>query len=203
MTNDELDRLLRSSPTPAGQDDYWRTFSDKVSQAIRQPAERAFVPRSETASLTGLGWIKWSAFAACVVLAAAFVTTLLVPQHPQSEPQLLALRAYYRNMTELFPHQFEAVILSSEGVQLRLSDRADIPTSPPLYVRVCGPGHQCATAVTFSGQKINMAGTEFEVLASGRGEIFLLAKERVWAPENEPEGGRRWHVETGWLESRL
>src|SRR5206468_9748660 len=131
-----------------------------------------------------------------------------------NDEQLQALRVCYRQVAELFPRQLEAVVLGPDGAQIQLSETPDLPDSPPVFVRLCAPGSssrsplvesdssasspRCTMAVSFSGGKIRLAGREFEILANGRGEIFLLAKEGGWVPGQKPVGAEKWRLETGW-----
>ena len=97
----------------------------------------------------------------------------------------------------------ETVVFGGDEPYLQLSELPDVPSSPPLFVRICPPSGKCVTAVSFSGQKVRVSGREFEILANGVGEIFLLAKEGVWSPGQAPVGGENWRFETGWLERHL
>jgi hypothetical protein len=196
VTNDELNQLLRRAVPPARDANYWKEFPEAVAQRVRTESPDTIPATCRQPSVSV--WIKGLALAGAVALAALILWPGFLG-NDRPEPPVQALQTYYRNMSELFPHQFEAMIVSGEGVQLQLSDRADIPSSPPLYVRICGPSARCTTVVTFSGQSIRVGGKEFEILATGEGKILVLAQEGVWTPGDGPVSGQRWHFESGWL----
>ena len=159
------------------------------------------VPAERTPS-----WRHWSlaAAGACALAALGALAFVLWPTHRVSpeDAQVQVLRQYYREVSPLFPKQFEALVLDAGAVHLQLAEAATLPTSPPLYVRVCGPSAGCVTAVTFSGQRLNLLGRDFEVLVDGQGRIFFLAKEGVWVPGHGPASGG-WRFDAGWLERTL
>jgi hypothetical protein len=84
----------------------------------------------------------------------------------------------------LFPNQLQALVLDAAGAHLVLAEQADVPASPPLYVKITGPkGAQ--RFVTFSGQRIRVNGDSFEVLVGRQGEVLLVGKQSVWS-SSEP-----------------
>lgn len=204
MNNNELEHLLRSVPAPERDDAYWKEFPEALSRRIGSEAQPP-APHEpcRTSPLLKRNW--GLAFAGVTAVVACFVFFLLPPKHPGSptQEQLQSLRVCYQQIRELFPQQMEAVILSPDGVQLQLSDTPDVPDSPPLFVRICAPSAPCATAVSFSGRKIRVAGREFEILANGAGEIFVIASEWVWVSGQGPVSGEGWRFESGWLEHSL
>jgi len=200
MTHDELTRLLRSAPPPPRNVEYWHEFPAQVVRKIQQtPRTESATAHSRDTAVLFPAWLKeLGLVGACAAALCLLLPGLRLRTPAPGEPRLAALRTYYRNIEEMFPHQFEAVLVTSEGVQLQLSTRANVPNSPPLYVRICTPS-RCTTAVTFSGQSIRVDGKEFEVLATGQGEILVLAREGVRSPGNNPVSGQQWRFETGWL----
>jgi hypothetical protein len=206
MNQHELDQLLRKVPVPERTEQYWEEFPEAITRRIKNEdnhgtSQQATVPARW---VWKLAWkLRYPATAAVLLLL------LLLPWKRGATPdELQRLRLCYREVALLFPKQLEAVVLTAEGAQLQLSDRPNVPDSPPIFVRMCPPQNKgasprCTTAVSFSGQKIQLAGREFEILANGRGEIFLLAKEGVLVPGQALVGGEKWRFETGWLEHAL
>jgi hypothetical protein len=149
---------------------------------------------------------RWSLGLGLGVAAALVVLFAVTGVRPDArrDEQLQVLRTCYREVADLFPRQFEAVILSDDEVQLQLSDAPVVPGSPPLFVRICSPSSRCATAVSFSGRKIHLSGRAFEILANGDGEIFLMSAEGVWRKAGRaPAGCEGWQFESGWVERSL
>jgi hypothetical protein len=203
MKSRELERYLKSNSPPDRDETYWQDFPEMVLRRIRTE-DRPAAERPQRRPATA--WFRLGARFAVVAGAAAVLAFFLAPRwrNPArpNEP-LQGLRTCYQEVAELFPRQFEAVVFSHDGVELQLSEAPNVPDSPPLYVRICSPASKCITVVTFSGQTVHAAGREFEILADGKGEIFLLAKEGVWTAGNEQVAANGWRVESGWLGQKL
>ncbi len=237
MTNDELDRQLRSVPVPERTPEYWQAFPQVVTRRIaaeatessaavaRATAERG--PRART------GW-SWSALipgaaAAFVGLAALFwlnrtgerapgpksaAVVRISPGEDQMQSPVAddeadpraALLKVYQEVSELFPGRLKAIVLGQDGPQLQLSETADVPASPPVFVRLCGPAPRCTTAISFSGQIVHFVGGDVEVLTTGADEVFLLSRGVVWTPGGitPPTSGNdapgNWRLDAGWLD---
>lgn len=203
MTNRELEQFLKTTTPPSRTDEYWQAFPESVVRQIKgSQGPASCAGQGQTPG----GHLLWKLCFATFGLAALAVGVVWFRPNAGKAPgsDLQILRTYYREMESLFPRQFESVVFDRDEVHLRLSDRPDVPNSPPLYVRVCAPGPSsgCVSAITFSGQKLRVLGREFEVLADGKGQIFFLAKEAAWNPGEEPMGGG-WRFESGWLERPL
>lgn len=196
MNDHDLDRILRSSPVPERDEAYWKEFPESVERRIRA-GQRAVAPPQR--SWPRLRWLVGFGLSAAAVLVALLLLREKLPVAPADE-QLAPLQACYRQIAEMFPGQLQAVVLSADGVQLQLSETGEVPNSRPLFVRICGPSSRCATAISFSGQKIRLADREFEVLATGAGQIFLVGKEGVWLPGQAALNGETWRCEAGWLQ---
>ncbi len=123
-----------------------------------------------------------------------------------ADPRATLLKVY-EEVAELFPGRLQAIVLGQDGAQLQLSEKADVPTSPPVFIRLCSPAARCTTAVSFSGQTVRLDGSDFEVLTSGADEVFLLARDRLLTPgptvteANQNEGPGPWRLDAGWLSS--
>jgi hypothetical protein len=201
MNNRELDRLLKTAPLPERNEAYWREFPESVARRIRvELLPNQTHARENFGTLSKWRW--WLGFAGAAAAVAFFVASEN-RRDSRSDEQLQALRTCYQQTADLFPRQLEAMMLGADGPQLQLSDAPDVPATPPLFVRICPPSSRCTTVVSFSGRKIRVSGEEFEILANGAGEIFLIAKEGVWTSGQMPVGGKAWRFESGWLERSL
>lgn len=80
----------------------------------------------------------------------------------------------------IFPHQVRAIVQDERGLRLVLSREDDVPSSAPLYIRICD-GKHCSSLVTFSGQEIQVAGQNLTVLADARGGIILEGNHLLWS----------------------
>ncbi|HTA31520.1 MAG TPA: hypothetical protein VK731_13595 [Candidatus Cybelea sp.] len=98
--------------------------------------------------------------------------------------QLAEVKKYYREIEALFPNQVQAIAFDRQGPHLVLSEQADVPRSPALFVKVCGP-KGCESFVTFSGQKIKFGGQQFEILADAEGKVIVVGDKRAWAGGND------------------
>jgi|SRR5881394_391747 len=201
MNHRELEELLKQNTPPERDEAYWRDFPPAVSRRIRSEERPAAVPVRRGVAAFRM-WRGLAAAAGAAALVAILVAPRLRRESPSDE-QLQALRTCYRQVSELFPRQLEAVVLGPDGLQLQLSDRPNVPISPVLYVRICTPASWCTTALTFSGQVIRAGGREFEILADGTGHIFLVAEDGVWTPGHAPPSGEPWRLESGWLGQSL
>ena len=116
--------------------------------------------------------------AACLLLG--FFLGIRTAWHTAGDPQLAMARKCFSEVAELFPNQVQALVLDSAGAHLVLAERPDVPSSPPLYVKITGPkGSQ--RFVTFSGQRIRVNGDTFEVLVDRQGDVLVVGKQSVWS----------------------
>jgi hypothetical protein len=95
-----------------------------------------------------------------------------------------------REVLTLFPNRVRAIVQDEHGVQLVLSDQADVPASTPIYVHICD-GKQCSSLVTFSGQELEIAGQKITVLSDAQDGIILEGNQFVWSSSarNFAQGG--------------
>lgn len=180
MKPDELDELLKSARVPDRSGEYWENFSRDVTSQIRRRDASA---RGEW--LTSRG-VKWRVAAWGIGLA---VVCGLLGLHSGfwrgrdagiDSGQMAEVKKYYREIEALFPNQVRAIVFDQQGPHLVLSERADIPKSPALFLKICGP-KGCESLVTFSGQNIKVNGEQFEVLADAQGKVIVVGNNRVWA----------------------
>jgi hypothetical protein len=83
-----------------------------------------------------------------------------------------------------------------------LSDRADVPLSPPIYVRICD-GSRCSSVVTFSGQEIQIAGQKVTVLSEANGGIILEGNNFVWSEGKSVYSGKKFKIQAKNLGSTI
>ncbi|HYL94503.1 MAG TPA: hypothetical protein VET69_01770 [Terriglobales bacterium] len=118
------------------------------------------------------------AAAACLLLG--FLVGTRTARHTSADPQFAEARKCFNEIAPLFPNQVQTIVFDAAGAHLVLAEQADVPASPPLYVKITGPkGEQ--RFVTFSGQRIRVNGDSFEVLVDRQGEVLLVGKQSVWS----------------------
>jgi hypothetical protein len=115
------------------------------------------------------------------------------------EPQLAQARKCFQEIEGLFPNQVRAIVFDQQHSRLVLSEQADVPTSPPLYVKICGP-HGCVSYVTFSGQQIRVNGDVFEVLVDRQGGVLLVGRDMVWSSDRAQARSGPYRIEAKPLE---
>src|SRR5205807_3264137 len=96
---------------------------------------------------------------------------------------------YIREIEALFPNQLQAIVLDQKGARLLLADHSNVPASPPLYLKICGP-YGCQRFVTFSGQQIRINDDLCDVLIDRQGNVLLVGRELLWS-SSEPAGKAR------------
>ena len=174
MNDAELDRQLRAAQVPARSDDYWEKFPRRVAAARRAvPAE----------SRPARAW--WPRFAWAGALAAALVAGFILGRGHAPTPRAdtyawLRDENALREVFTLFPNRVRAIVQDERGVHLVLSEQADVPSSPPLWIEFDERGRRHA-AVTFSGQELQIGGERVEVLANPQGQVTLVGDGVFWS----------------------
>ncbi len=97
-----------------------------------------------------------------------------------AENGLLQNGKVIQEMLAMFPNQVRAVVQDEQGVNLVLSDKDNVPTSTPLWVKICD-GKHCRAVVTFSGQQIRIGNQNVTVLADPEGKIILAGESFLWS----------------------
>lgn len=175
MNDFDLEKKLKAAQVPARDENYWESFPRLVSAKLRaapaeRPVERHWRPR--------LAWGSGIAFA-CLLIGFA-----IGHWHGQVQKNdaytLLQNEKMLREVLTLFPNRVRAIVQDERGLQLVLSNQPDVPTSTPLYVRICD-GKQCSSLVTFSGQELEIAGQKITVLSDAQGGIILEGSQFVWS----------------------
>src|ERR1017187_779108 len=182
MNDFELEKKLKAAWVPEREEDYWESFPRLVSAKLRTtPAGR---PASERHWLPRLAWGGGIAFA-CLMIG--FAVGQWQGRVEKSDPYaLLQNEKALREVLTLFPNRVRAIVQDKRGVQLVLSDQADVPASTPIYVHICD-GKQCSSLVTFSGQELEIAGQKVTVLADAQGGVIVTGPRFAWS-SNRPGG---------------
>jgi hypothetical protein len=182
-----FDNLLKSVRVPERSPGYWENFPQRVTAQLsagRQPAAPV--------SVNSPGLWAWGLAGASAVLIAGY-GLWMKSSIATAQPNYTKL---YHEIESMFPNQVRAIVVEQSGVKLDLSERPDVPSSPPVRVDVCRR-QQCLTYITFSGQSIHLNGESCDVLADGQGHILLVGRDIVWTsgdPSRRPEA---YHIEAG------
>jgi hypothetical protein len=212
MNDAELNEILKRAPVPEREADYWARFPGRVMAELERRRQAAPAPAKTHAS-SAWAWtgvlrmlLSRSALAAAVVvicLGLGFYLGFWRGQRSLSnDPQLAAARKYFHEIEALFPNQVQAIVFDQHGTHLVLAQEPNVPASPPLYLKVCGP-KGCQRFVTFSGQQIRVSGDVCDVLADGRGEVLLVGRQLVWSGAEAVAEGGSYQVEARALENHL
>ncbi len=201
MNNSELNRLLKSASVPEPPQDYWEQFPGRVTDEVRRrrASKSKGVPHSAPASwsaavLCRFRWALGTAITAALVLAAA----LLI--HSRGKPGVAGSDAFaeaqkcFREIEPLFPNQIKAIVFDQQGAELVLADDPTVPTSTPLYLKVCGP-NGCRRFVTFSGQQIRVNGDLCDVLLDREGNILVVGRQFAWSSSNPAGKATPYQIE--------
>jgi hypothetical protein len=220
MKKPELNELLKRAAVPEREPDYWDSFPGRVMGEIERRrlangAERVADASRDTEADSGNMWFQVTflrslvnkpAFALAVVavcLALGFVVGHWSGQRsPGYDPQLAEARKYFREIEGLFPHQLQAIVFDQQGAHLVLAQEADLPASPPLYLKICGPGG-CQRFVTFSGQQIRVNGEVCDVLSDHQGNVLLVGRRLLWSSSRAGSRTGPYQIQARALESRL
>jgi hypothetical protein len=200
MKDSELDQLLKSAPVPDRPQAYWDRFSALVLAKAHwlqtQTPAGAARPRGQPFGLRPrLRFAALSlAFAVIVLLLGLALLLLPARRHPITNSQLATARKYFQEIETLFPNQVQAIVFDQQGPHLALAERADVPASSPLYLRICGAGG-CKDYLTFSGQEIQVDGEQITVLADARGGIILTGNQFVWSSRGEMHDDKALKIE--------
>jgi hypothetical protein len=97
----------------------------------------------------------------------------------------------------MFPNRVRAIVQDERGLNLVLSERADVPVSPPLFIQVTEGGRR-SSFLTFSGQEIQIAGQTVTVLSDSQGQVMLVGDRFFWSRDESAgvTGGLRIEAQT-------
>jgi len=220
MKDTELNEVLQRAIVPERGADYWERFPSQVTAEIERRREHARAERRADAPVTAVaggstGWTWATAFrflggkpafvlgVAAVCLVLGFVLgSWKGPLSPGKDTQLAEARKYFHKLEALFPNQLQAIVFDQQGTHLVLAPQADVPASPPLYVRISGPeGSQ--RFITFSGQQIRVNGEVCDVLVDHQGKVLVVGQERLWSDAKAAVKNGPYRIEARALEASL
>jgi hypothetical protein len=191
LNKSKLDSILKKARIPQPPEEFWEDFPGQVARELNRPlrTERPARPPWFLRFAWGLG------LAACVFVAFSIghwrgrmEATAALPQ------DVLANAKVVSETLAMFPNQVRAITEDKNGLRLVLSDNGAVPSSSPIYVRVCD-GKNCSSLVTFSGQEIQVAGQKITVLADTKGGIILMGNDFVWSSEVKTYSDSRLKIE--------
>jgi hypothetical protein len=210
MKDAELNEALKRATVPERGADYWEQFPNQVTAEIERRRQTAGAAAGQDSA-----WAWTSTFRLLIskpafaleVAAICLVLGLVLGswnghRSPGGDPQLAQARKYFHELEALFPHQLQAVVFDQQGTHLMLAPEPNLPASPPLYLKVCGP-KGCQRFVTFSGQQIRVNGDVCDVLADGRGGVLLVGRQALWAGAQASGTTGRYRIEAKPLEASL
>jgi hypothetical protein len=185
--SDELDKLMKSARVPERSAGYWENFPKRVTARLSGSAQPVMAPSRNAPRRWA--WALAGAFAVLILCLGLWMRNRIATVQPD-------YTKLYREIESMFPNQVRAIVVESSGVKLDLSDKPDIPSSPPVRVDVCR--HQrCRTYITFSGQSIRLNGETCDVLADGQGHISLVGRDTVWTSADPTHRLEAYHIEAG------
>lgn len=192
MKNDELDQLLKSAPVPERTPEFWAELPQRIAAKTHWQAQR---PATSVAEPRGFNWLNW-AIGGAVVAVVLCISFLLQPGPASraSANRLVRAEKCYREVEAMFPNQVQAIIFDEHGPRVVLSEKADVPDSPPVYLRICGP-RGCQEVVTFSGQQLRVNGDVCDVLLDSAGNVLLVGQTIVWSGNSPDRPVGRFRIE--------
>ncbi len=199
MKNSELDKLLQSVPVPERDAEFWEDFPKSVT--IRLAKERdSRVGLPTTRRIPAVAW--GVAFAsACIVLGFALGFWKGRDVGP-SDKELAAMQKCYREIAALFPNQVQAIVIDESGSRLMLADTADVPTSPPIYLKIC-KANGCQRFITFSGQQVQVNGELCDVLTDAQRDVLVVGRQLVWSSAQPDSVKSPYRIQARVLEAAL
>lgn len=211
MKDAELNEFLRQATVPERGADYWGKFPGRVTAELEWRRNMPDAERSGEARICAVTDVNqaWSwertlrsfctkpavAVGIGVCLALVFVLGLWKGHSSaDTDPRLATVQKYFHEVEGLFPNQLQAIVFDRQGTHLVLAADANLPVSPPLYLKICGP-KGCQAFVTFSGQQIRVNGDVFDVLTDGQGNVLLVGREVVWSSAQAVAKAGRYTIE--------
>jgi hypothetical protein len=175
MNNPDLDSILKKARTPERSEEFWAEFPQQVARGLNRARTDNFRPKQN--------WfprLAWGFATAICILAAFAISHWRGQTEAKASTDILANAKVVDETLAMFPNQVRAIVQDERGLNLVLSDSADVPASPPIYVRICD-GKHCSSLVTFSGQEIQIAGQKMTVLSDAQGGIILMGNDFAWS----------------------
>jgi hypothetical protein len=192
MKDSELNQILKSVPPPERPEEFWTEFPGRTMREIHARERIADVRSSQRARARFPGmvrdWVGAFGFKAALAMALAIICLFIIfapglrpgAQPQAGDSQFARVKQYFREIEPLFPNQLQAIVFDDKDTELVLADAANVPTSTPLYLKICGP-KGCKRFVTFSGQQIRVNGDLCDVLVDRKGNILVVGENLVWS----------------------
>lgn len=207
MNKSELDSILRKARTPERTEEFWESLPQQIASRLNRARTESW---SSSFSLSGRGAaagitlkcelkrrfprLAWGFAAAICILAAFAIGHWRGAAETKASTDVLANAKVVRETLAMFPNQVRAIVQDKRGLNLVLSDSDNVPTSTPIYVRVCD-GKQCASVVTFSGQDIQIAGQKMTVLSDAQGAVIVAGARFAWSSDRPGDAGGGLKIE--------
>jgi hypothetical protein len=207
MKDTELNKILQGARPPERPAEYWEQFPPQIMAEIRRWEERAKAPvragrpgsgawcaPAWMAALRGkpLAALGFSVVVVCLALGMAGLW--MGWSSAGGAAELARAQKCFRETAALFPHQLQAIVFDRLGARVVLAEKADVPASPPLYLKICGP-EGCEQFVTFSGQQIRVNGDSLDVLVDRRGDVLVVGAQWVWSSAEPAGKAGRYRIE--------
>ena len=217
MKDTELNEVLRRAAVPERRADYWERFPSQVTAEIerrQQCARTENNPRAPGVAVVegGTAWAWVSAFrslfrkptSALGVTVVCLTLGLVLGswnghRSPGKDPQVTEARKYFHELEALFPNQLQAIVFDQQGAHLVLAPEPNLPASPPLYLKICGP-EGCQRFVTFSGQQISVNGEVCDVLSDHHGNVLVVGRQLAWSGSKASARSGQYQIEARALE---
>jgi len=185
-SSDDDEWLKNAAPVPEMPKEYWDAFPRRVVTLLGSTAQHRPPARKRWWRLVAIQ----GAFALSVLAIGFFVGR----SHDSASEAGAILRSerMLREVLTFFPNRVRAIVEDERGVHLVLSERPDVPDSQPIWIEIQGDGFR-HTAVTFSGQALQIAGDRIRVLADSGGGVTLAGDRVSWssaAPDRVTAGLR-------------
>jgi hypothetical protein len=169
--------MLKAAKVPEQPEEFWAQFPRRITARLNWKS--AVVAEERTAR-----WIPRLAWTLAGIVACLTIGFLAGHWRGRSEAVaengLLQNEKVIKEMLAMFPNRVRAIVQDEHGLNLVLSDSADVPVSAPLWVKLCD-GRHCAAMVTFSGQQVRLGQREITVLADPGGKIILAGDNFLWS----------------------
>jgi hypothetical protein len=198
MNNSELDPLLRRAAVPERDADYWEDFPKSVTHRLAN-ARSAGLSQAPGRRFPRLAWGLGFA-TACIVLGFA-IGFWRGRDTTGADKELAAMQKCFQEIALLFPNQVRAIVLDEHGLRLILADAAEVPSSAPVYVKICQP-RGCLQFITFSGQQIQVNGDLCDVLTDAHGHILIAGQKLVWTSAQPAAVKTSYRIQARTLETR-
>jgi hypothetical protein len=183
MNNPELNSILKKARTPQPPEDFLEEFPQQIARQLNRARTENFRPQRNRNWIPRFAW----GFAMAICILAAFAIGNWRGQMKTktvAANDILENAKFVRETLAMFPNQVRAIVKDDRGLNLVLSEKENVPASPPIYVHICD-GKNCSSFVTFSGQEIQIAGQKMTVLSNARGGIILTGNQFAWSSDEQ------------------